>query len=157
MRRLLRGLEMAEEQRSKIVWWSRFRRTHQARARRCHQQRRSRQAPRVAPPHQIPPPICLPALPKLTDALWERIRPLFEPAQPKRGRHTEQWRLRVEAVVWIARTGSSWRQLPERFGPWETSAYHYRRWCHEGLWERALHILLPPVAAPTACLSPPTP
>ena len=155
VRRLLRGIEVAEEQRTHLVWWSRFRRTHQARAKRSHTQRRLCQAPLVVPPHEIPPPICLPALPQLTDALWQRLRPLFELAKPKRGRHTEQWRLRVEAVVWIARTGSSWRQLPERLGPWETSVYHYRRWCKEGLWERVLQIMLPPGAAPTAGLSPP--
>lgn len=157
MRHLLRGLDLAEEQRTRIRWWSRFRRTHQARARACHQQRRARQAPAVAPANALPHPICLPGLPQLTDALWEHVCPLFMPAQPKRGRRTQEWRLRVEAVLWITHTGSSWRHLPERFGPWETVVYHYRRWCKEGLWERVLQILLPPDEAFAARLSLPAP
>lgn len=157
VRRLLRGIDAAEEQRKKVVWWSRFRRAHQARAKRCHLQRRARQAPPLARADALPEPICLPCLPALTDALWEQLRPLFEPAQSRRGRPTEQWRRRVEAVLWVAHTACSWRQLPAHFGPWETVVYHYRRWCKEGLWERVLQILLPPVAAPAACLSPPAP
>ena len=133
---------MVEEQHTKLVWWSRFRRTHQARAQRCHLQCRARQAPPVATADAGPTPICLPGVPQLTDALWERLRPLFEPTQPKRGRPTFEWRRRVEAVLWVARTASSWRQLPAHFGPWETIVYHYRRWCKEGLWERVLQILL---------------
>src|SRR5262252_3355468 len=104
VRRLLRGIDAAEEQRTHLVWWSRFRRTHQARAKRSHTQRRTYQAPRIALPHPLPLPIPLPVLPLLTDALWDQLRPLFKPAQPKRGRQTDQWRRRVEAVLWVART-----------------------------------------------------
>ena len=96
-------------------------------------------------------------LPQLTDVLWDQLRPLFESAQPKRGRPTKQWRLRVEAVLWVAHTACSWRQLPAHFGPWETVVYHYRRWCKEGLWERILQILLAQNVSPVACLSPPIP
>ncbi len=126
------------------MWWSRFRRIHQARSKLCHAQRRACQAPPIALPQALPEPIPLPGLPALTDALWERLRPLLEPAQPRRGRPTEQGRRRLEAVLWVARTACSWRQLPKHFGPWETVVYHYRRWCKEGLWERILQILLPP-------------
>jgi transposase len=148
---------MAEEQRTTLLWWSRFRRSHQARAKQCHTQRRGRQAPLVAPAHALPGPICLPELPQLTDALWQQVLPLFEPTQPKRGRPTEQWRKHVEAVLWVARTASAWRQLPAYLGPWETVVYHYRRWCKEGLWERVLQILLPQDASPAVRLSLPAP
>lgn len=157
MRRLLRGIEATEEQRTHLVWWSRFRRTHQARAKRSHTQRRTCQAPPVALPHTLPPPIPLPVLPLLTDALWNQLRPLFELAQPKRGRQTEQWRRRVEAVLWVARTASAWRQLPADYGPWETVVYHYRRWCKAGLWERILQILLPQSASHVPPLALPAP
>ena len=143
MRRLLQGIDAGQEQRTHLVWWSRFRRAHQARAKQSHSQRRTCQAPPIAPLHTQPLPILLPGLPLLTDALWNQLRPLFEPAQLKRGRQTQQWRRRLEAVLWVARTASAWRQLPEVFGPWETVVYHYRRWCKGGLWERVVQILLP--------------
>ena len=157
MRRLLRGIDAAEEQRTHLLWWSRFRRTHQARAKQSHTQRRTCQAPPVARPHTLPLPIPLPLLPPLTDALWDQLRPLFVPTQPKRGRSTEQWRSRVEAVLWIARTASAWRQLPEDFGPWETVVYQYRRWCKGGLWQRILQILLPQSASHVLPLALPAP
>ncbi len=49
----------------------------------------------------------------------------------------------VEGMLWIVRTGSSWRELPERFGPWSTVASRYYRWLKEGRWERILQVLLP--------------
>jgi hypothetical protein len=157
VRRLLRGMGAAEEQRRNVVWWSRLRRSHQARAKLCHTQRRACQTPPVAGVDTLPEPICLPTLPHLTDALWEQLRPLFEPAQPKRGRPTDERRKRVEAVLWVVHTACSWRQLPAHFGPWETVVSHYRRWCKSGLWERVLQILLPQGAAPAASLSLPVP
>lgn len=93
---------MAEEQRTKLLCWSRFRRTHQARAKVCHTQRRARQTPPVVPANEAPEPISLPGLPQLTDGLWEQLRPLFEPAQSKRGRPTDERRRHVEAVLWVA-------------------------------------------------------
>ena len=101
--------------------------------------------------------MCLPGLPQLTDALWEQLRPLLESAQPKRGRPTEQGRRHVEAVLWVAHTACPWRQLPERFGPWETVVYHYRRWCKEGLWEQVLQVLLPQGVSYAAYLALPAP
>jgi len=155
VRRLLQGLSIPEEQRVRLVWWSRFRRTHQARARLCHMQRRTRQAPPVARAFALPEPIRLPGLPSLTEAQWEQLRPLLQPQQ--RGRRAADMRLILEAVVWIAHTASAWRQLPERFGPWETVVSHYRRWCKSGLWARILQILLSQDASLASRLSLPAP
>jgi hypothetical protein len=123
----------------------------------CHTQRRARQTPPVVPANEAPGPISLPGLPQLTDGLWEQLRPLFELAQSKRGRPTDERRRHVEAVLWVARTACSWRHLPEHFGPWETIVYHYRRWCKEGIWERVLQILLSQDASAPTGLSPPVP
>ncbi len=155
MRRLLQGLSVPEEQCWRLVWWSRFRRTHQARAKLCHMYRRTRQAPPAVDANALPEPIRLPGLPSLTEVQWEQLRPLLQPEQ--RGRRAADMRKILEAVLWIARTASSWRQLPERFGAWETVVYHYRRWCKSGLWTRILQILLPQDVSPAACLSPPAP
>jgi transposase len=45
-------------------------------------------------------------------------------------------RLFVEAVLWIARTGSPWRDLPKLFGPWNSSYKRFARWSDRGVWQR---------------------
>ena len=45
-------------------------------------------------------------------------------------------RLFVEAVLWIARTGAPWRDLPEEFGNWYTVYTRFWRWAKKGVWER---------------------
>ena len=44
-------------------------------------------------------------------------------------------------MLWVARTGAAWRDLPERFGPWATVHRRYQRWRNAGLWERILDAL----------------
>jgi hypothetical protein len=139
LRRLVHALQEPAAQRERRLWWSRFRRRHQAGARRSHVARRVRQAPPV--PVQLPAPIQLPGLPVLTDVLWKQIRPLLPLQKPLTGRPAVDHRLIVEGMLWVARTNSSWRELPERFGPWTTVASRYQRWCKEGLWARILHLL----------------
>lgn len=140
VRRLLHAVGAAEDQQARRLHWSRFRRQHQARAQRCHRVRRARQAPPVS----CCPPVALqiPGLPALTDASWEQLRPLLPPQKPPTGRPAVDHRLVVEGMLWVARTGSSWRELPERFGPWSTVASRYQRWCKEGLWTRIVQTLL---------------
>ena len=47
-------------------------------------------------------------------------------------------RMQIEAMLWIARTGAPWRDLPERFGPWKTIYSSFRRWSNNGLWQSIL-------------------
>ena len=58
----------------------------------------------------------------LTDAQWAKMEPhcLGKPTDP--GRSGSDNRRFVEAVLWIARTGSPWRDLPLFFGNWNISA-----------------------------------
>ena len=64
----------------------------------------------------------------LSDDQWERIAPLIpgKPGDP--GRHGADNRGFVEATLWIARTGSPWRDLPSEFGNWNTAFQRFRRW-----------------------------
>jgi transposase len=140
VRRLLHLLNAPADQQARGLHWSRLRRQHQARAQRCHRVRRALQAPPVSGPP--PAALLIPALPALTDAVWEHLRPLLPPQKPPTGRPASDHRLVVEGMLWVARTGSSWRELPERFGPWSTVASRYQRWCQAGLWRRIVQVLL---------------
>jgi transposase len=85
-------------------------------------------------------PIALAGLEALTPERWEHLRPLL-PQQAATGRPAVEHRLIVEGILWIMRTGSAWRALPERFGPWQTVASRYQRWRKEGRWARMLQVL----------------
>ena len=44
-------------------------------------------------------------------------------------------RLRIEAILWILRTGAPWRDLPELFGPWQSAYGRFRAWSENGVWQ----------------------
>ncbi len=139
VRRLFQAMSESQDQQARRLHWSRFRRQHQGRARRFHRLRRARQAPAVSA--DPPPPL------RATSEYWEQVRPLLPPQKPQTGRPAVDHRLVVEGMLWVVRTGSSWRELPERFGPWSTVSSRYQRWCKEGLWARILQVLLPSEAS----------
>jgi transposase len=72
----------------------------------------------------------------MTDAQWSRMERhcLGKPSDP--GRSGGNNRLFVEAVLWIARTGSPWRDLPEFFGKWNTVFKRYRDWVRADVFKR---------------------
>jgi len=134
--RVIQALQEPDEQRERRLWWSRFRRVHQAGAKRCHVERRARQAP-LSHPHELSP-IRLGGVSRLSDAQWEAIRPLLPKYVMQRRLQVADPRLVVEGILWVIGTGSSWREVPERFGPWSSVAERYYRWCKEGKWARIL-------------------
>ena len=71
----------------------------------------------------------------LSDAQWERIAPELPGKQGDPGRSGEDNRLFVEAVLWLVRTGSPWRDLPDEFGKWKTVYTRFWRWADKGKWE----------------------
>ncbi len=79
---------------------------------------------------------------ELSDAQWERLRPLLPPQKPRTGRPNKDHRTVVNAILWIDRTGAPWRDLPERYGPWKTVASRFYRWRATGVWDRVLAALL---------------
>jgi transposase len=72
---------------------------------------------------------------ELTDAQWARIERLVPGKEGDKGRHGDDNRLFVDAVLWIARTGAPWRDLPEEFGNWNSVFQRFRRWAKKGCWE----------------------
>ena len=75
---------------------------------------------------------------ELSDAQWERLRPLLPPQQPRTGRPNKDHRTVLDGILWILRTGSPWRSLPERYGSWKTVSSRFYRWQKAGIWDRVL-------------------
>ena len=78
---------------------------------------------------------------RLSDGQWVRIEHLLpgKPGDP--GRSGDDNRLFVDAVIWMARTGCPWRDLPPFFGKWNSVWKRFRRWAKAGIWERILAAL----------------
>jgi transposase len=64
----------------------------------------------------------------LTDAQWAKMEPHCLGKVTDPGRSGANNRLFVEAVLWIARTGSPWRDLPPSFGKWNSVYVRFRDW-----------------------------
>ena len=113
LRRLFQILREPEEQREKHLWWSRFRRVHQAGAKRAHVARRAAQLPLVSP--MLPPAWQVVGLAPLSDEQWEDLHALFFPPQHAPRRNEVDYRLIVEGILWIilAQHPSSLRSLVE--------------------------------------------
>src|SRR5690349_23955488 len=74
---------------------------------------------------------------ELTEAAWATIAPQL----PSSGRRGGQWRDHrtvINGILWKLRTGVPWRDLPERYGPWQTCADRLYRWRGDGTWDRTL-------------------
>jgi transposase len=78
----------------------------------------------------------------LSDAQWKLIEPLMPSSDGKRGNQFGDHRTIVEGVVYRFRTGIAWRDLPERFGPWQTVWKRHRRFSGDGTWDRVHTALL---------------
>jgi putative transposase len=72
----------------------------------------------------------------LKDRQWERMAPHLPGKRSDPGRTGEDNRLFVEAVLWLARTGSPWRDLPEVFGNWNSVFVRFSRWSKSDVWDQ---------------------
>ena len=71
-----------------------------------------------------------------SDEQWVRMEPHCLGKKSDPGRSGANNRLFVEGVLWKARTGSPWRDLPEMFGKWNTVFQRLNDWCKAGVFER---------------------
>jgi len=79
---------------------------------------------------------------ELTDDQWEQLAPLLPPQKPHTGRTNLDHRMVLNGILWILKTGAPWRDLPERYGKWQTVYSRFYRWRQQGIWDRifaALH------------------
>ena len=81
---------------------------------------------------------------ELSDEDWERIKDLLPGKVSDPGRSGEDNRRFLNGVFWIARSGAPWRDLPERYGNWNSVYQRFNRWAKKGVWERIFHTLQEP-------------
>lgn len=79
---------------------------------------------------------------ELTDAQWEKIQGLCAGKAGDAGRRAADNRLFINAMLFIARSGCPWRDLPPRYGRWNTVYQRFRRWTKSGRWQRILEALV---------------
>jgi transposase len=81
---------------------------------------------------------------ELSDAQYARLEPLL-PEPRHHGKAGRPWlphRAVVNGILWILRTGAPWRDLPERYGRWNTVYTRLKRWRRDGTWARIYsHVL----------------
>ena len=78
---------------------------------------------------------------ELTDEQFARLEPLLPPRRPATGRPNLDHRTVLNGILWRLKTGAPWRDLPERYGKWDTVYSRFRRWQRAGVWQRVLAAL----------------
>ncbi|NPT62631.1 IS5 family transposase [Paraburkholderia elongata] len=77
----------------------------------------------------------------LSDEVWNKVQVILPGKEDDRGRTASNNRWFLEAVLWISRTGSPWRDLPAEFGRWHTVYIRFSRWRSKGVWARVANAL----------------
>jgi transposase len=77
----------------------------------------------------------------MSDYEWDRIKEYIPPENTGEGRPSKSNRLMLNGMLWIAKTGVPWRDLPERFGPWQTVYSRFRRWSESDIFKDLFKML----------------
>src|SRR2546430_6424069 len=78
---------------------------------------------------------------QLTDEQWNLVQSLLPKRRATTGRPPSDPRLMLNGIFWILGTGAPWRDLPERFGPWQTVYDHFRKWRKSGVFAKIIDAL----------------
>ena len=81
----------------------------------------------------------------LTDAQWEELAPLLPTAKPGGHPRTVDMREVINGILYVLRSGCTWRMMPHDLPPWSTVWGYFRRWRNDGTWERIPDALRPRV------------
>ncbi|GGJ79096.1 transposase [Deinococcus aquiradiocola] len=76
----------------------------------------------------------------LTPQQWVALQPLL-PRNPKRGQAYASHRKVLNGILWRIKTGAPWRDVPRRYGPWQTCYDRFVRWSRDGTWLRLLQTI----------------
>ena len=78
---------------------------------------------------------------ELTDERWAVVEPHIPRSATRTGRPPSDPRQMLNGILWVLHTGAPWRDLPERFGPWQTVYDHFSRWRKAGVFARVVEAL----------------
>jgi transposase len=79
---------------------------------------------------------------ELSDEEWEQIKDYLPSDKlKKQGRPPKDNRIMLNAILWIAKSGAPWRDLPERYGAWETVYSKFKKWDEKQVFEKIFDIL----------------
>src|SRR3954470_18036363 len=78
---------------------------------------------------------------ELSDSQWELLSPFFPPRPRRRGGQWKDNRTILDGVFWRLNTGAPWRDLPERYGKWQTVYHRFNALRKSGLLDRILERL----------------
>ncbi len=76
----------------------------------------------------------------LTDTEWHILNPLL-PDRGERGPAIADKRRTMNGILWVLRTGAPWRDLPERYGKWNSAFVRFTRWSKLGVWDAVFETL----------------
>jgi transposase len=76
----------------------------------------------------------------VTDAEWCILNPLL-PDRGERGPAVANKRLTVNGILWVLRTGAPWRDMPKRYGNWNSVFVRFTRWSKLGVWDAVFETL----------------
>jgi transposase len=78
---------------------------------------------------------------ELMDEQWVLVEPHIPRSEARTGRPPKDRRLMLNGIFWVLCTGAPWRDLPERFGPWQTVYDKFCKWRKSGVFARIIEIL----------------
>jgi transposase len=78
---------------------------------------------------------------ELTDEQWQVVEPILPKRTATTGRKPKDPRQMLNGILWVLRRGAPWRDVPERYGRWQTVYDYYWRWRDNGTFDRLLSAL----------------
>ncbi len=77
----------------------------------------------------------------LTDEQWELVEPFIPRSTAETGRPAKDPRLMLDGIFWVLATGAPWRDLPDRFGPWQSVHRYFSTWRKAGVFDKVVEAL----------------
>jgi transposase len=78
---------------------------------------------------------------EITDEQWALVELHIPLSKARTGRPSSDPRLMLNGIFWVLCTGAPWRDLPDRFGPWQTVYDHFRKWRRSGVFAKLIDAL----------------